>query len=106
LPALIFIVFGFTEFIMGLSWGMYAFAIPMVTGLASVMNINPAMLIAAVVSAGVWGSHICFYSDATILSSSAAGCDNYEHATTQLPYGLIAAALALISFIVAGLIFL
>lgn len=106
LPALIFLVFGFTEFIMGLSWGMYAFAIPMVTGIAAVMNINPAILIAAVISAGVWGSHICFYSDATILSSSAAGCDNYEHATSQLPYGLIAAGLALISFIVAGVIFL
>jgi tetracycline resistance efflux pump len=106
LPALIFLVFGFTEFIMGLSWGMYAFAIPMVTGIASTMNVNPAILIAAVISAGVWGSHICFYSDATILSSSAAGCDNYEHATTQLPYGLIAAAFSLVSFVIAGLIFL
>lgn len=106
IPALIFLVFGFTEFIMGLSWGMYAIAIPLVTILSFEMGINPAMSIAAVVSAGVWGSHICFYSDATILSSSAAGCDNYEHATSQLPYGLIAAALSLIFFIGAGLIFL
>ncbi len=106
LPALIFLVFGFTEFIMGLSWGMYAFAIPMVTGLAWQMGVNPAILIAAVVSAGVWGSHICFYSDATILSSSAAGCDNYEHATSQLPYGLIAAGLSLVLFVLTGLFFM
>lgn len=106
LPALIFLVFGLTEFIMGLSWGMYAIAIPLVTVLAYHMSIHPGMLIAAVVSAGVWGSHICFYSDATILSSSAAGCDNFEHATSQLPYGVIAAILSLLFFIGAGLLFI
>jgi Na+/H+ antiporter NhaC len=78
LPALIFLFFGITEFIMGLSWGMYAIAIPLVTALSYNMNVNPSIAISAVVSAGVWGSHICFYSDATILSSSATGCDNYE----------------------------
>jgi Na+/H+ antiporter NhaC len=104
LPALIFLVFGATEFIMGLSWGMYAIAIPLVTVLAFTLNIHPGLLIAAVISAGVWGSHVCFYSDATILSSSAAGCDNFEHATSQLPYGLIAATMALIGFIIAGIL--
>lgn len=105
LPALIFLVFGFTEFIMGLSWGMYAIAIPLVTILSYNMGVNPSMSIAAVISAGVWGSHICFYADATILSSSAAGCENYEHATSQLPYGLIAAGIALVLFLVTGYIF-
>lgn len=104
LPALIFLVFGLTEFIMGLSWGMYAIAIPLVTVLAFTLGIHPGLLIAAVVSAGVWGSHVCFYSDATILSSSATGCDNFEHATSQLPYGLIAASFALIGFILAGIL--
>lgn len=102
LPALIFFFFGLTEFIMGLSWGMYAIAIPLVTTLSYRLDINPSIAIAAVVSAGVWGSHICFYSDATILSSAAAGCDNFEHATSQLPYGIIAAILSLIAFIITG----
>ncbi len=104
LPALIFLVFGLTEFIMGLSWGMYAIAIPLVTVLAFTLGIHPGLLIAAVISAGVWGSHVCFYSDATILSSSAAGCDNFEHATSQLPYGIIAAVMALTGFIIAGIV--
>ncbi len=106
LPALVFLVFGFTEFIMGLSWGMYAIAIPLVTVLAFTLGIHPGLLIAAVVSAGVWGSHVCFYSDATILSSSATGCDNFEHATSQLPYGLIAAGAAFIAFLITGIIVL
>lgn len=104
LPALIFLFFGVTEFIMGLSWGMYAIAIPLVTALSYRMNVNPSIAISAVVSAGVWGSHICFYSDATILSSSATGCDNYEHATSQLPYGVIAALLSLLAFVITGVV--
>ena len=105
LLALIFLVFGFTEFIMGISWGMYAVAIPIIVLLSDQMGVHPSLSIAAVISAGVWGSHICFYSDATILSSSASGCDNYEHATTQLPYGLIAAFLSLILFLAIGILF-
>lgn len=113
LPAIIFLVFGFTEFIMGLSWGMYAIAIPVIATITlrwpgletNQIFLLSSMSIAAVVSAGVWGSHICFYSDATILSSSAAGCDNYEHATSQLPYGLIAAVASLVAFIIAGFAF-
>lgn len=104
LPALIFFFFGLTEFIMGLSWGMYAIAIPLVTALSYRLDMNPSIAISAVISAGVWGSHICFYSDATILSSSATGCDNYEHATSQLPYGIIAAVLSLIAFIITGIV--
>lgn len=104
LPALIFFFFGLTEFIMGLSWGMYAIAIPLVTTLSYRLDINPSIAIAAVVSAGVWGSHICFYSDATILSSSATGCDNFEHAISQLPYGIIAALLSLIGFLITGIL--
>ncbi len=104
LPALIFFFFGLTEFIMGLSWGMYAIAIPLVTALSYRLDMNPSIAISAVISAGVWGSHICFYSDATILSSSATGCDNYEHATSQLPYGIIAAILSLIAFVITGIV--
>jgi Na+/H+ antiporter NhaC len=53
---------------------------------------------------GVITTLICFYSDATILSSSATGCDNYEHATSQLPYGVMAAILSLIAFIITGIV--
>lgn len=102
LPLVVFLVLGFTEFISGTSWGMYVIALPIVIPLAGAVGANPFLVVGAVVSAGVWGSHICFYSDATILSSSASGCDNYQHAITQLPFGLMAAALAAVAFLVAG----
>jgi predicted histidine transporter YuiF (NhaC family) len=102
LPFVVFIVLGITEFIMGLSWGMYAIAIPIVIPLALAVGANPVVAVGAVCSAGVWGSHICFYSDATILSSAASGCDNYRHAVTQMPYGFLGAALTALGFLAIG----
>lgn len=102
LPLIVFIVLGITEFIMGLSWGMYAIAIPIVIPLSIAVGANPVVAVGAVCSAGVWGSHICFYSDATILSSAATGCDNYRHAMTQMPYGFLGAFLTAIAFLVIG----
>jgi Na+/H+ antiporter NhaC len=102
LPFVVFIVLGITEFIMGLSWGMYAIAIPIVIPLSLAIGANPVVAVGAVCSAGVWGSHICFYSDATILSSAASGCDNYRHAVTQMPYGFLGAALTALGFLAIG----
>lgn len=104
MPVVVFIVLGITEFIMGLSWGMYAIAIPIVIPLAVAIGANPVVAVGAVCSAGVFGSHICFYSDATILSSAATGCDNYRHAVTQMPFGFLAAAISLVGFVIIGML--
>jgi Na+/H+ antiporter NhaC len=102
MPAITFMVLGATEFITGTNWGMYVIALPIVIPLAQQIGADPILVVAAVLSAGVFGSHICFYSDATILSSAATGCDNFEHAVTQLPFGLLAAGLSTLAFLAAG----
>ncbi len=102
MPVVVFVVLGITEFITGTNWGMYIIAFPIVIPLAQQIGANPTLVVAAVLSAGVWGAHICFYSDATILSSAASGCDNFEHAITQLPYGVLAALLSAVAFFAAG----
>ncbi len=103
-PLVVFITFGITEFIMGLSWGMYVIAMPIVIPLAAALGANPFVAVGAVCSAGVWGSHICFYSDATILTSAATGCDNFRHAMTQLPYGMLGMVLSMIGFFIVGML--
>ncbi|MFA5634568.1 MAG: Na+/H+ antiporter NhaC family protein [Anaerovoracaceae bacterium] len=103
-PLVVFITFGITEFIMGLSWGMYVIAMPIVIPLAAALGANPFVAVGAVCSAGVWGSHICFYSDATILTSAATGCDNFRHAMTQLPYGMLGMLLSVIGFLIVGVL--
>ncbi len=102
MPFIIFLVLGVTEFITGTNWGMYIVALPIVIPLAIAINSDPIICVAAVLSAGVWGSHICFYSDATILTSAATGCDNFRHAVTQMPFGFAAAGVAAVLFLVTG----
>ena len=105
LPLIVFLVLSVTEFITGTNWGMYIIALPIVIPLSLVVGANTTMAVAAVLSAGVFGSHICFYSDATILTSAACGCDNFKHALTQMPFGFLAAGISAVLFLVAGFVF-
>lgn len=100
MPAVV--VLGITEFVTGTNWGMYVIALPIVILLAQTIGADPLLCVAAVLSGGVWGAHICFDSDATILSSSASGCDNFQYAVTQMPYGFIGAGLAALAFLAVG----
>ena len=104
MPLIIFIALAVTEFITGTNWGMYIIALPIVIPLASTLGADTTLCVSAVLSAGVFGSHICFYSDATVITSSATGCNNFNHAITQAPFGLLAAALSAVCFLVAGFV--
>lgn len=104
LPFMLFCALAVTEFITGTNWGMYIIALPIVIPLAQQMDANMALSVGAVLSAGVLGSHCCFYSDATILTSAATGCDNFRHALTQMPFGILAGVIAAIGFLICGFV--
>ena len=105
MPLVIFIALSITEFITGTNWGMYIIALPIVIPLAQNMGVDVTLAVSAVLSAGVFGSHICFYSDATVITSSATGCNNFDHALTQAPYGVLCAAISAVLFLAAGFVF-
>lgn len=50
------------------------------------------------------GDHCSPISDTTIMASAGAHCFHLNHVFTQLPYALTVAAVAFVSFILAGLI--
>jgi Na+/H+ antiporter NhaC len=104
-PLVIFGVLAVTEFITGTNWGMYIIALPIVIPLAEQLGVNMPLAVAAVLSAGVFGSHVCFYSDATILTSAATGCNNFSHAFTQAPFGILAAVISALLFLIFGIVF-
>ena len=104
LPFVVFVALAITQFVTGTNWGLYIIALPIVIPLAIQMDANIALSVGAVISAGVLGSHCCFYSDATVLTSAACGCDNFRHAFTQMPYGILAGVIAAIMFLVCGFI--
>lgn len=104
LAAVIFVIIATLTFITSSFWGIEAVAVSIVVPLAVALGGNVLLVLGAVVSGGVFGSHACFYSDATVLSSATCEIDNMSHAATQIPYALISAVLATIAFLVFGFI--
>lgn len=102
LPLAIFLSLGLVAFTTGNSWGLYAIAIPLVIPLSAALHCNVWLCIGAVVSAGAFGAHACFYSDATILAAQGAECNNFEHGITQLPFALISFSLSCVAYVAMG----
>ena len=102
IPLLIFLVASITAFSTGTSWGTFSIMMPIALALGATMDIHIPLVIAAVISGGIFGDHASPISDTTIISSMAAGCDHVEHVRTQLPYALIGGGLAGLGFLVSG----
>jgi tetracycline resistance efflux pump len=99
LPAMVFLCMAVLSFATGSSWGIFAVTIPIVMPLAFALDANIPLVIGALMSASAFGSQACFYSDSTVLAAQGAGCNLISHAVTQLPYTLVAAAVAFVGFI-------
>lgn len=102
IPVLIFLLSSLMAFATGTSWGTFSIMMPIALALGGAMDITPALMVATVISGGVFGDHASPISDTTIISSMASGCENIDHVNTQLPYALIAAFFAGIAFLIAG----
>ena len=103
-PAVTFVLVATLAFTTGSLWGMSAIVTPIVFPLGAAVGANTILIMAAVISGGAFGSHACFYTDATLLSSQSAGIDNMEHALSQLPYVLIAAGASVAAYLVCGFV--
>ena len=95
-PVVTFLTMALISFATGSSWGVFAIAIPIILPLATSVGVSIPLAIGALLSASAFGSHACFYSDATVLAAQGSGCDVIDQALTQIPYALIAAAMSCI----------
>ncbi|WP_430908333.1 Na+/H+ antiporter NhaC family protein [Maribacter sp. 2-571] len=102
LPVVAFVSLALVTFSTGSFWGVYAISLPIIVPLAQSMGVDIFLAIGAVISAGAFGSHACFYGDATVLSASATGCNNVAHAITQLPYTLLSGFLSALGYLLLG----
>lgn len=105
LPVVVFILLSMLIFVTSSFWGIEVISLPIVIPLASALGGNLLLVLAAVVSGGVFGSHACFYADATVLSAATCEIDNMDHAVTQAPYAIIGAVSTIILFLMCGFIF-
>jgi Na+/H+ antiporter NhaC len=98
-PVIVFISMAFMSFATASNWGIFAIAIPIVMPLGVALEVPIPLIIGALLSAGSFGSHACFYTDATVLSAQSCDISPMKHAITQFPYALIAAGAASIFYI-------
>lgn len=99
LPAIVFITMAALAFATASFWGIFVVGMPIVIPLALAVNADIPVVVGALISASAFGSHACFYGDSTVLSAKACGISPMNHALTQLPYTLIAAAISTVFFI-------
>lgn len=103
---LMFVLAGAMAFSTGTSWGSFGLLLPIAGQIMNNVDGGPELLLAAfgaVLAGAVWGDHCSPISDTTILSSTGSGANVITHVTTQLPYALSAAAMALIGYCVFAL---
>ena len=101
-PALVFLVGAIISFATGSAWGCYAILMPIALPLALQTGQPIHVVLAAVLSGGIFGDHASPISDTTILSSIGAGCTHVEYVRTQLPYASTAGVAALAGFLLAA----
>lgn len=104
LAPLIFLASAFIAFSIGSSWGTFAIMIPIAVPIATTLGLPVPLLLGAAISGGIFGDHASPISDTTVVASMAAVTDHIDHVRTQLPYALLAAAIAATGFLLLGLI--
>ena len=104
LAPLIFIVSAFIAFSVGSSWGTFAIMIPIAIPIATTLGFSVPLFLGAAISGAIFGDHASPISDTTVVASMASATDHIDHVRTQLPYALIAAAIASTLLLIAGLV--
>jgi len=99
LPVAIFVSMALVSFMTGSNWGVFVIVLPIVTALSNNLGADIILVLGATLSASTFGSHACFYSDATVLTAQASGCTPMQHALTQFPYALIAAVITIAGYL-------
>lgn len=104
LPVVTFIICAIIAVCTGSFWGTMTIASPILIPLALSLGANPIIIGGAIISAGAFGSHACFYGDAVTLASAVTGITNTDYAKTALPMIAAPALIAIILFTVIGFV--
>lgn len=103
-PAIIFILFCCTEYLCTLNWTLFIIAMPILYQVAPAIGANLQLTIAAMISAGLFGSNTCPFSDGGIVVSKGFRMNLYDHGFSSMPYFIITAVLSAIAYVIAGFV--
>lgn len=76
--------------------------IPYIFYAIAAVIIVPLFALGAVVSGATLSSPACFYSNATVLTSSYCNMENMNHALSQFPYAMLAAGISVAGYLACG----
>ena len=102
-PLIVFIIISALAFGTGSFWGLAAIAFPIVLPLASVLGVNLYLASGALISATIFGSQICFFSDCATVVCMATQIKNSEYARTCSPLFMVNFGLSCVIFLVLGI---
>lgn len=102
-PVIVFLTVASLTFSTGSCWGVTAVVSPVMLPMTVSLEADLLLTMGAIVSGAVLGSHACFYSDATVLTSSCCNIQNMDHALSQLPYAIMATVFSAVGYLVCGL---
>ncbi|WP_435335558.1 Na+/H+ antiporter NhaC family protein [Haloarchaeobius sp. TZWWS8] len=103
LPAVVFFSAALISFSIGTSWGTMSILFPVAVPLAFNLGTPLAPAIGAILTGSLFGDHCSPISDTTVMSSMFAASDHVDHVNTQVPYAFLAAGVAIVSFLLAGM---
>lgn len=98
LPVLTFIVTGFIAYLIGSSWATWALLMPIVILFAVVSGGYLPIVVAAVLSGGIFGDVTSPVSGMSAMSAAVAGAGHRQTIKTMMPYNMVAAAVTAILF--------
>jgi Na+/H+ antiporter NhaC len=103
IPLGTFVIASAIAFATGTSWGTMGILLPTIVPAAFQLGDMKItfLCLAAVLDGAIFGDHCSPISDTTILSSLTSGCSCMGHVTTQIPYGLLSAFLAVSAHLTA-----
>ncbi len=103
-PAIFFALACGIAFATGTSWGTFGVLVPIAVTVLGGSSTLAVLTVSACLGGAVFGDHVSPISDTTIMSSTGAACNHIDHVKTQFPYAALIAVIALISYVVAGLV--
>lgn len=103
-PVIIFVLFCNTEYLCTLNWTLYVIALPIIYQIAPAIGANLTLSVAALISAGLFGSNTCPFSDGGIVVSKGCRMDLYDHSFSSMPYFILSAVISAAMYLAAGLI--
>ena len=104
LPVIAFVVVAALAFATGSFWGVAAISFPIILPLAQALDVNLFLTVGTIAAATSFGSHACFYSDAVTVTCAATGIKNIDYARTSIPLIMVPFAIAIVAYLIVGII--